>query len=330
MYLPIVLLPLFTWLLHHYIGWAQRRQVLDQPNLRSSHTLPTVRGGGIIFPVAWLCFEVWNGFPSPWVTLGLLLIAGVSFLDDLRPLGSTLRFLTQMLGFAFLYQQLGLWGSFSSSWLIVVLVFSVGLINVVNFMDGINGITGFYGLVFFGSVYLINSPVPFFSPANPTLFMVLGLAAFGYFNFRKRARCFAGDIGSTSLGFLMIYFLISLVFQQPSKESLGVFRWEYLFLVAIYGIDGILTIFQRLFQGENILQPHRKHLYQLLANEFQWPHLWVSAIYAGLQLGLNLLILGFPQHPFTVLWATLLLGALYLPLKYYLFQRSSRPATSRL
>jgi UDP-N-acetylmuramyl pentapeptide phosphotransferase/UDP-N-acetylglucosamine-1-phosphate transferase len=102
---------------------------------------------------------------------------------------------------------------------------------------------------------------------------------FGFFNVRKRAKTFAGDVGSISMAVFLAYFMVRLIFE---KEQIG-----YLLFFSVYGIDAIVTILYRIKNKENIFKPHRSHLYQYLANELKWPHVTVSILYAGLQLGIN-------------------------------------------
>ena len=323
--MPLLLFLFLVVSLGGYIRWAQQRLIMDTPNHRSSHVLPTVRGGGIVLPIAWGLFVLFNGAEQALFSIGLLIVAGISFWDDIRPLGSTVRFLAQILAFSLMFWELGLFISLPWYALMLVLVFAIGLINLVNFMDGINGITGGYGLVFFAFSALFSAQPWSWGLENPTLYLVLALLAFGFYNFRTKARCFAGDIGSTTLGFIVIYYLLDLLQLPEAHGQFREVRWEYIFMVTVYGIDGILTIFQRLLQGENILQAHRKHLYQLLCNEYRWPHLLVAALYALLQAGINCLIWANPGNALPPLLLTLALGALYIPLKYYLIQRQSRP-----
>lgn len=324
--MPILLFLFLVAGLGGYIRWAQQRLILDTPNHRSSHVLPTVRGGGIVLPIAWGLFVLLHGAEQALFSIGLLIVAGISFWDDIRPLGSSVRFLAQILAFSLMFWELGLIQNLPWYALTVVLVFAIGLINLVNFMDGINGITGGYGLVFFGFSALFSVQPWSWGLENPTLYLVVALLAFGFYNFRFKARCFAGDIGSTSLGFILIYYLLDLLQLPEAKGQFREVRWEYIFMVTVYGIDGILTIFQRLLQGENILQAHRKHLYQLLCNEYRWPHLLVAALYALLQAGINFLIWANSGNAFPALLLALALGVFYIPLKYYMIQQQSKQA----
>jgi len=127
---------------------------------------------------------------------------------------------------------------------------------------------------------------------------------------------FAGDIGSISLAYLMIYFLT----QWYLAES----AWTIILFLAIYGIDAFLTILKRLKNRENVLQPHRSHLYQLFANQAKKDHVIISLVYALLQMGVNFFLFIYPQttpSPFTGIVLLFGLGAIYLVIKSFLTRK---------
>ena len=171
-------------------------------------------------------------------------------------------------------------------------------------MDGINGITGLYSLA-------VILPL-FFTESNEKLqslqfFSIIGLLVFSFFNARRKARCFAGDVGSISMAILVVFFLIMRIKEAGSAIYIG--------LLLIYGIDTVYTISQRLFQHENIFKPHRKHLYQYYCNEKRLPHLTVSIIYALLQFFINLgIVYGFFNY------LLLLLLFVLLSIAYWVFK----------
>jgi UDP-GlcNAc:undecaprenyl-phosphate GlcNAc-1-phosphate transferase len=297
----IGLLLLFLGLEFFYLRLAYKFRIIDKPNERSSHVKTTVRGGGVIFPVSWLVFSACHGFIYPWFTLALLLISVISFIDDLGGLPAVLRFAAHLLSFSLLFYEFDLFTMLPLWAILTSYVFCIGIVNAVNFMDGINGITGLYMLSFFGTLlFFWNSPFPSspldFSADNPFIYIVAAILAFGFFNFRKKARCFAGDVGSVSIGFMMIFFLCQLIFgltdiafRPPSVQFdwLQIFQPSYIMFLAVYGVDSVLTIIHRLILKENIFKAHRKHLYQYLSNELGWPHLAVASLYAGLQFAIN-------------------------------------------
>lgn len=263
-----------------YIKIAKYFNITDQPNHRSSHTVATIRGGGILFLIAVLLFFFLNDFQYPYFVLGVLIIGIVSFIDDIRTLSSKVRLPFQFLAIFLILLQVGV--GFNPIWLwVVLLVIGVGFINVYNFMDGINGITGLYGLVVLGGLYFINREVQIVNE-ELLIYSVLSLLVFGYSNFRKKAVLFAGDIGSISIAMVIFFIGVSLVKETGAPLIL--------LLSVVYGADSMLTLVYRKFIGESITEPHRHHIYQKLVDVLGWGHLKVSIVYAGVQLVLNVLI----------------------------------------
>lgn len=275
-----------------YFKIADHFNIIDKPNERSSHTEVTIRGGGIVFPLALICYSLAFGGISFLLIAGALLISLISFLDDIYTLPNRTRLLVQLLAVGtIIYVAGGFWAW--PLWLIpIVFILIIGCINAYNFMDGINGITGLYSLVAFGSLLYVNSTLHILDPAFMTLGM-LACSVFLYFNFRKRAKCFAGDVGSVGLAFWIISIIVLLI------SATGNFK--YLLFLAVYGVDTVLTIIHRLMLGQNIFDAHRLHFYQILANEGKIPQLYVSTLYAGVQLILNLLIV-FTEIDFYLLF----------------------------
>ena len=280
MYYIIILVLLFVAELF-YFRVADKFNIIDKPNERSSHSRITLRGGGIIFYFGALAYFLSNHWEYPWFMLALTLITFISFADDIRSTSQGLRLVFHFTAMALMFYQ---WGLFSLSWwwIIIALIICTGIINAYNFMDGINGITGGYSLVILGALAYINSEITtFVEPAliNTVLCAVL---VFCFFNFRKKAKCFAGDVGSVSIAFILLFLIGKLIIKAED------FSW--IILLSVYGVDSVLTIIHRLMLHENIGLPHRKHMYQLMANELKIPHVGVSLIYMGAQA---LVILGY-------------------------------------
>ena len=280
MYYIIILVLLFVAELF-YFRVADKFNIIDKPNERSSHSRITLRGGGIIFYFGSLAYFLSNHWEYPWFMLALTLITFISFVDDVRSTSQGLRLVFHFTAMALMFYQ---WGLFSLSWwwIIIALIICTGIINAYNFMDGINGITGGYSLVILGALAYINSEITtFVEPAliNTVLCAVL---VFCFFNFRKKAKCFAGDVGSVSIAFILLFLIGKLIIKAED------FSW--IILLSVYGVDSVLTIIHRLMLHENIGLPHRKHMYQLMANELKIPHVGVSLIYMGAQA---LVILGY-------------------------------------
>ena len=324
-----------------YLYIADRYNIIDKPNQRSSHTRPTIRGGGIIFPIAWLLHSTWTGWSYPWFTAGVVLIAAVSFWDDLRPVSARVRLLVHVAAFTLLFVELDAFGALLWWGIVPAYVLGIGIINAYNFMDGINGITGMYTLailmpllaVYWVVASVMDAKIPAGVEAsysmldmrhwlfdNPLIYMVCAVLVFGYFNFRKKARCFAGDVGSVSLGFIVFFLLLSLFLGKSMKGQLPAFDGKYILFLAVYGVDSVLTIVYRLWLGENIFEAHRKHLYQYLANERRWPHLVVAGLYAGVQLIINFWVLSGPVTVWTGMALLALLAGLYYWLHFYAFR----------
>lgn len=264
-----------------YFRIANYFNIIDKPNERSSHTQVTLRGGGVVFYFAALLFFIFCGFQYPWFVLGLTLISLISFADDVKPQSSRIRLLIHFVAMGLMFYQ---WNLFSLPWYftIIALIVCTGILNAYNFMDGINGITGGYSMVVVCSLLYINKYSVSFVDSNLLYIILLGLIVFNYFNFRRKARCFAGDVGSVSIAFIIVFLLGLLILKTANLN--------YMVILAVYGVDSVLTIIHRLFLRENIFKPHRKHVFQLMANELRIPHLIVSAFYAFVQL---IIVFGF-------------------------------------
>ena len=273
MYYLIILVLLFLAELF-YFRIADKCNIIDKPNERSSHTRITLRGGGIIFYFGVLAYFLTSHFEYPWFMLALTLITFISFVDDIRSTSQVLRLVFHFSAMALMFYQ---WGLFSLPWwtLFVALIVCTGIINAYNFMDGINGITGGYSLVVLVALAYINEAVVPFVEQDFILTVLCSVFVFNFFNFRKRAKCFAGDVGSVCIAFVLLFFIGKLVIRTED------FSW--IILLAVYGVDSVLTIIHRLMLHENIGLPHRKHLYQIMANELKVPHVIVSSIYMAVQ-----------------------------------------------
>jgi len=271
-YLIVLVLLFLAELFYFYI--ADKYNIIDKPNERSSHTRITLRGGGIIFYFGVLAYFLTNHFEYPWFMLALTLITLISFIDDIRSTSQALRLVFHFSAMALMFYQ---WGLFSLPWwtILVALIICTGIINAYNFMDGINGITGGYSLIILGALAFINHSVVSFVEPDLIYTLLCAVLVFNFFNFRKRAKCFAGDVGAVSIAFTILFLIGRLIIQT------GDFSW--IILLVVYGIDSVLTIVHRLMLHENIGLPHRKHMYQIMANELRMPHVVVALIYMMMQ-----------------------------------------------
>ncbi|MEQ8688300.1 MAG: glycosyltransferase family 4 protein [Imperialibacter sp.] len=303
---------LLEWLYIRYMG----AQLLDMPNERSSHQQPTVRGGGVIFFFGALIFYVTHGLPFGWFFLGLAAITLLSFLDDRHTLSSSVRLPFQLLAVMLLLWQAGI---MDFHWLIILLaiIVATGIINAYNFMDGINGITGAYSLVVIFGLWAFNRIYGFI---DPDYLYTVGLAnlVFLWFNFRSKGRalCFAGDVGSVSMAFLVIFPMSLLI---ATTENL-----LFILLLAVYGVDSVISIIYRLIKRENIFEAHRTHLYQYLANEAGWSHQSVSLWYARFQMGFFALL--FFGGTSAILTGFVIYVIAYLVFRQYIYKKYVAPA----
>ncbi|RWX02407.1 MraY family glycosyltransferase [Flavobacterium cerinum] len=304
-YLIIVVLLFALELLYFKI--ADRYNIIDKPNHRSSHTSITLRGGGVIFPVAMLIACV-MGEASIAFTVAVVLVGVVSFIDDINPLHQLPRVISHLIAIALVLFDLDLLQGTALFWLPVLVVLAIGWINAFNFMDGINGITVLYALVTIASFAWMYQNE---SSLNVLITMGLACIVFGFFNIRKRAKTFAGDVGSVSMALFLAYFMIKLI---AETGQIG-----YLLFFGVYGVDAVITILYRLKNKENIFQPHRSHLYQYLANEMKWTHVLVSLAYAVLQLIINGCVILLNDKGLLSIWVfivlLIILAVLYMAIR---------------
>jgi len=265
-----------------YFRIAKRFEIVDKPNKRSSHLEPTLRGGGIIFPILFIVmnlvlFALDRNSVNLWFLFGLLLIAGISFWDDVKTLSPMIRVLFHITAVVLMFWQTGLLELHILT-IVIGFILVIGSINAYNFMDGINGITTLYSMVAVGTLY-------FLMPEMNLEFVLVALLIFAFYNIRKRAVCFSGDVGSVSLSYIIAFCICKLMVDTQNVK--------WILLLGVYGIDSVVTILYRLKRSENIFKPHRTHLYQYLANERGVSHVGVSTIYALAQLALNVVVIQY-------------------------------------
>ncbi len=265
-----------------YFRVARYYCILDHPNNRSLHEKPTIRGGGIIFYLSAALFFAITIRPSYYFIVALTLVSLVGFIDDVRSLSSVARFLVQCLAFLLIMMDLDL-SAVSYFMIVIIFVVSVGALNTFNFMDGINGLTGGYGFVALASLLYVNHYKIHFIDSDFVIAIAMAVMVFCYFNFRKKAVCFAGDVGSLSIGFIIIFLLIKLMTTSGN--------YAFVFLLSVYGVDSVLTIIHRILRKENIFKPHKLHLFQWMVHYFKISHLQMSTAYASLQLLINIILI---------------------------------------
>lgn len=264
-----------------YFRIADRFNIIDKPNQRSSHSSIVLRGGGIIFVLGLWIWAAFFGFQNIWFLIAVTLVAGISFIDDIHSLPDSVRLVAQFAAMALMFYQLDIlhWNMW---WIILIaMIVCVGASNIINFMDGINGITGAYALASLLPLFLLNKKIGF-TDESLILVVVLADLVFCCFNFRPKgkAKCFAGDVGSIGVAYILLFLIGSLILATGDVT--------YLIFLLVYGVDGCLTIVHRILLHENLGEAHRKHAYQLMANELKIGHVKVASFYALLQLAVSL------------------------------------------
>ena len=320
-YLIIAVLLLAAELIYFRI--ADKCNIIDKPNERSSHSTIVLRGGGIIFAISIL---VWMGLQmvhGEWLmvkdclpfVVGLVLICGVSFWDDIHSLPDSLRLVAQFAAMILLFYQLNMLHADLWWAVILALVVCVGASNIINFMDGINGITGAYAMASLIPLYLLNNGENGgFLDNSLIITVMLADLVFCFFNFRPRgkAKCFAGDVGSVGVAIILLFMIGCLVMATGDIT--------YLIFLLVYGVDGVLTICHRIMLHENLGQAHRKHVFQLMANELKMSHITVSLLYACLQLAISLGFIYLIPNTILAHWIYLIVAGVVLAIAYVLFK----------
>ena len=313
-----------------YFKFADKCNIIDKPNERSSHSTIVLRGGGIIFSFSMIAWAVMMMLQGNCISMylpflvGLLLVAGISFVDDIHSLPDSLRMVVQICSILLMFWAIGLFSAFDS-WIwtavviLVALFFCVGATNIINFMDGINGITAGYALAMLVPMLILavsgsKFQVPSFIDPSYLIVAIIGVLVFSLFNFRPRgkAKCFAGDVGSIGIAFIILFAL--------GKLMLATQDITYFVFFLVYGVDGAMTIFHRIMLHENLGQAHRKHAYQLMANELKMSHVAVSLLYMGIQLAVSLGFIYLCPNTVLAHWVYLVVAGLVLAVAYILFK----------
>mgnify|MGYP004630413341 FL=1 len=316
-----------------YFSIADKFNIIDKPNQRSSHTTIVLRGGGIIFLIGAWVWSAFFGFEYPWFLAGVTLIAGVSFVDDIRSLPDSVRLVAQFAAAAMAFYQLDIL-HWSMWWIVLVaLVVYVGATNVINFMDGINGITAGYALAVLIPLGLLNtnyqelatnlttnyssivSSDGVFVDQSLIVASIIAAIVFCIFNFRPKgkAKCFAGDVGSIGIAFIMLFLLGNVIIKTEDIT--------WLIFLLVYGVDGCLTIIHRIMLHENLGEAHRKHAYQIMANELKIGHVKVTLLYMAMQLAVSLGFVYLCPNTALCHWMYLLGALVVLAIAYVLFMK---------
>lgn len=319
-YLLILVLLILAELL--YFKLADKFNIIDKPNERSSHSSIVLRGGGVIFSLSVVVWAAMMVIQGDWQVVldylpflfGLLMVAGVSFWDDVKSLPDSVRLVVQFTAIALMFWSMGImhWDMW---WIVLIaLIVCVGATNVINFMDGINGITAGYSLAVLLPLVLLNKGLGFVD-SSFLIVAILGVLVFCIFNFRPKgkAKCFAGDVGSISIAFIMLFAIGRLIVQTQDVT--------YLIFLLVYGVDGCLTICHRILLHENLGEAHRKHAYQLMANELKIGHVKVSLLYMAMQLVVSLGFIYLCPDSVAAHWGYLVGATAALAVAYVLFKK---------
>ena len=311
-YFIIFILLLLVELIYFCI--ADKYNIIDKPNERSSHSTIVLRGGGIIFLIGVWVWSVFFGFQYPWFLVGFTLVTGVSFVDDIHSLPDYVRLVAQFMAAAMAFYQLGIL-HWSMWWiLLLALIFYVGATNVINFMDGINGITVGYSLAVLVPLAVVNMKGDYVEQSL-IISTILASLVFCVFNFRPKgkAKCFAGDVGSIGIAFIMLFLLGNVIIKTRDIT--------WLIFLLVYGVDGCLTIVHRIMLHENLGEAHRKHAYQLMANELKIGHVKVTLLYMVLQLIVSLMFIYIIPDTLVAHWVYLGTIVGVLTAAYLLFMK---------
>ena len=316
-----------------YFRIADKYNIIDKPNQRSSHSTIVLRGGGIIFLIGAWMWSAFFGFHYPWFLAGLTLVAGVSFVDDIHSLPDSVRLVAQFAAAAMAFYQLDIlhWNMW---WIVLVaLIVYVGATNVINFMDGINGITAGYALAVLVPLGLLNtnyhelatnlttnyssivSSDGAFVDQSLIVASIIAAVVFCIFNFRPKgkAKCFAGDVGSIGIAFIMLFMLGNVIIKTEDIT--------WLIFLLVYGVDGCLTIIHRIMLHENLGEAHRKHAYQIMANELKIGHVKVTLLYMTIQLVVSLGFIYLCPDNVLCHWMYFVGALVVLAIAYVLFMK---------
>ncbi len=300
-----------------YFKIADRYNIVDKPNHRSAHTEITLRGGGIIFWFSALLYFAQHLQNNYFFFTGITLVSVVSFWDDIQSLSNKIRISVHFLAISIIFYDLGVFNSVPVLGILFAYILAIGLINAYNFMDGINGITGLYTLVAMGSLLYVNQNIQLFIDEAFIKYAMLASLVFLFFNYRKRAKCFAGDVGSIAIAFWVIYLVLKLILVTNSLV--------WLLFLAVYGVDAVCTILHRLYLKDNIFEAHRLHFYQILSNEYKIQHRVIAMFYGVVQVIVSVMVIGLYQNVSDFILFGLVIGPLLLIycMKFYLLHKKN-------
>jgi Fuc2NAc and GlcNAc transferase len=272
--------------------WGLKRQILDIPNERSSHSAPTPRGGGIIFVGVCLGFYIiWNLKYGIWSYIfGAILLAAISWIDDLKSVPSILRFAVHFISAGLIIYGLGgfevvhfpYFGDIQLNYFALpfTLLWIVWLTNAYNFMDGIDGIAATQAITAGIGWFLLGFKYEI--PFAAFFGLILALTNLGFILHNwSPAKIFMGDVGSAFLGFSFAF--LPLLAAKESSQNAQKFAFIGILFVLPFMFDTVFTLIRRLLNGEKVWQAHRSHLYQRLVIG-GYSHRFVTTLYGIISL----------------------------------------------
>lgn len=282
---------------------ARKKELLDHPNARSSHTRPTPKGGGLAIMIAFyaaLAYLYTKAMVDPklfFALLSALPVVIVSLIDDIHPLSARLRLGVQLLSAAIALYALGgvdtlCFSRFALSgiWLNLVALFGiVWMSNLYNFLDGIDGYAASQAIIVGLGAYLLFG-------SFPALFVAAASAGFLLFNWHK-ASIFMGDVGSAPLGFI---FAVLMLYDAGTPNFLA-----WMMLLSLFWFDATLTLVRRLKRGEKLSVAHKKHVYQRLT-QAGYSHDKVVLLSISINLLIFAALFVSPQESYLYLFLVLL------------------------
>ncbi len=268
----------------------------DKPTERSSHKTVTPKGGGVgilaAFVLSAILFEL-----SFWIWMPAIIIAVISLIGDSLHLPQILRLfihftcaLIVVISLSSNFRNIVPFSFVGIALIFAAAIFITGTANFYNFMDGINGIAGLTGIAAFGLLAVFQVLIKQNSDVSTQLSMIMILSLLGFLPFNyPRAKVFMGDVGSILLGFLYAVWVIRL------SETWIEFVVLCSFLFPFY-VDELCSMIVRLKQGDSLLQPHRRHIYQIMANQLNIEHWKVSLGYFLIQILIGLLMMALGSY----------------------------------
>ncbi len=281
-YITILIFSVINFFLFEfYKNFCSSFKFLDIPNKRSSHTIATPKGAGIVFAITSIIFIIFIFNYSYILILIPLLIIG--FLDDFKGVSRISRLFVQFFTSLFIVYNSNLFKFFTLSngnlenlfFFIFLITCSIGIINFFNFSDGIDGLVASSGSIYLILIGIFTNPI--------YLFIGVSLGVFLIFNWSP-AKLFMGDVGSTFIGAIVV---ISSLSKNNSLDSL-----VSLLMIAPILIDPFICVLRRLISRQNIFIAHKTHLYQRL-HQSGWKHSYISLLYSAGTLLLSLSFIFF-------------------------------------